>query len=161
MKRIPDFDNDDLFWSQVQVGGDDDCWPWLGHILDNGYGQFKTAYVNYRAHRVAYKLAIGIDPGTKCVCHRCDNPICCNPRHLFLGTNADNSRDMVTKGREAHQRGEDHGRHKLTAEEVIAIRHTLGTCCEIGEFYGVSAATVSMIQNGRTWTHLKEEVNNG
>jgi hypothetical protein len=91
------------FWNHVAVGGLDECWPWAAAKAD-GYGRFKIEGRLYSAHRIAYTLARGvIPPGTgyhgTIVMHACDNPACCNPLHLKLGTNRDNVRDMVAKGR--------------------------------------------------------------
>ena len=90
---------DDL-WKYVKVGGADECWPWQAASRRRGYGIFSVLKKDYVASRVAYQLATGTDPGELFVLHRCDNPPCCNPAHLFLGTHSDNMRDMVAKGRD-------------------------------------------------------------
>jgi len=122
--------------------------------LSNGYGQFKLAYQNYKAHRLAYWIHHQKQPGSKLVCHICDNPGCCNPGHLFLGTNADNSADMAQKKRAAHQLGVTHGRHKLTEMQVLAIRESKGTCKTVGLAYGISSTMVCLIRNRKNWRHL-------
>lgn len=88
------------FWSQVKQGAPDECWEWQGRRNDDGYGQIRLGNT-YRAHRIAYKLAYGSIPDSLWVLHRCDNPPCCNPAHLFLGTVLDNNRDAAAKGRRA------------------------------------------------------------
>lgn len=90
----------DRFWSKIdRSGGPAACWPWIaGHNRD-GYGSFRVDDHTELAHRVAWAEANGPVPDGMDVLHTCDNPPCCNPRHLFLGTAADNARDSVAKGR--------------------------------------------------------------
>lgn len=154
-KPLPELIGKELerFWAQIEVGPKDECWPWIGCLV-NGYGQFKLAYQNYKAHRLAYMIHTSFDPGLLIVCHICDKPSCCNPSHLFLGTHDDNSKDMVRKGRSVRHLGEDHGQSKLTEAEVLEIRERVGTCAEVGAEYGISAAMVCLIGNQKNWTHL-------
>ena len=92
------------FWSFVSRGGDDDCWPWLGGVSDNGYstgyGHFNVGGKAVGAHRIAYLIVHGKLPRLN-ICHSCDTPLCMNPAHLFTGTQAANIADMVAKGRQA------------------------------------------------------------
>jgi hypothetical protein len=86
------------FWTHIDKSGD--CWLWQGSKTTSGYGKFKGRFGAFlQAHRFAYFLHYKVDPGALNVCHRCDTPACCNPEHLFLGTQADNLRDMREKGR--------------------------------------------------------------
>lgn len=90
----------DRFWAKVQKAGPDDCWPWLASRMPKGYGKLGIASTTPKlAHRVSWELHYGPIPEGLFVCHRCDNPPCVNPAHLFLGTCTDNLRDMVAKGR--------------------------------------------------------------
>jgi hypothetical protein len=86
------------FFSKVKIGAPNECWPWLASLTRKGYGKFGINVKTYEAHRVAWMIFNGAINGM-CVCHRCDNPLCVNPNHLFLGTNKDNVLDMVAKGR--------------------------------------------------------------
>lgn len=87
------------FWSKVERRGPDDCWPWRG-ATDGRYGQFSVKGRRFKASRVALSLVTGVSLNTeKLACHKCDNPPCCNPAHLFWGTMSDNIRDAINKGR--------------------------------------------------------------
>lgn len=88
------------FWSRVDSsGGPDACWPWQGELNDNGYGRLRFGGKMEVAHRVAYELTHGAIPAVRFVCHSCDNPPCCNPAHLWVGTAIDNLRDCVADER--------------------------------------------------------------
>jgi hypothetical protein len=126
----------------------------MGYVLESGYGQFKLVSKNFRAHRIAFFLATGRQPGEWLVCHKCDNRLCCNPAHLFLGTNADNSADMAEKGRAAKQHGEKHGHAKLTEEDVVRIRISETTPTNIAVEYGVSPSLVCLIRRRAIWKHV-------
>ena len=90
----------DRFWSKVDQRGPDDCWEWRAARMWKGYGHFGVARdLVVRAHRFAWEVSRGPIPNGAMVLHRCDNPACCNPAHLFLGTARDNTDDMVAKGR--------------------------------------------------------------
>ena len=91
---------EERFWSKVERLGDGDCWRWMASS-DGHYGHFweKSKGRLVKAHRFAWESINGKIPSDKIICHKCDNPICVNPNHLFLGTYTDNARDMVSKGR--------------------------------------------------------------
>lgn len=153
MKSIPQLDTTARarFWDNVDRSNG--CWNWTGYILDSGYGQFKHTYVNYRAHRVAFVLGYGRQP-SGIVMHTCDNRKCCNPKHLRDATNADNSADMVAKGRSAKPTGETHPMAKLNEEQVREILRADGPYPLIAKKYGVSSSLVCGIKRGRFWRHL-------
>lgn len=99
----------DRLWSKIERRGPGECWPWLKGFYRQGYGRFSLHSRDYGAHRVMYAVAAGRDPGPLDVLHRCDNPPCCNPEHLFEGTHGDNMQDMNRKGRRQCAKGEKHG----------------------------------------------------
>jgi ribosome-binding protein aMBF1 (putative translation factor) len=114
----------------------------------------------YRAHRIAWELTKGQIPDGAVICHRCDNPRCCNPDHLFVGTKADNSADMTSKGRHRTdpRQGEKHGMHKLTEGVVLQIRDAYAaggaTQTALAERFGMSVSQINNIVNRRHWRHI-------
>lgn len=145
------------FWSRVdQSGGPDACWPWTGPLGSKGYGQATPAGIDQHAHRAAWILANGAIAQDLCVCHRCDNRQCCNPTHLFLGTFADNNRDMLAKGRQVY--GASHGQTKLTAADVLEIRTSAAAGIsqrELARKYGVCQTNIGSIVRGRHWRSIQ------
>jgi hypothetical protein len=144
------------FWARVQIAGPDECWLWNGGRSDKGYGQVKWAGRKQEgSHRVAFFLSGGYLPEGLSVCHTCDNPPCCNPTHLFAGTQQINVADCVGKGRNA--RGEKARHSKLKESEILAMRkaHRKGAkYAELAKQYGVSRATARQAIIGGTWKHL-------
>jgi HNH endonuclease len=98
-----DFSEGDLkrFWSGVRKGLPDDCWEWIKCRRSCGYGTMRVSGYNVAVHRISFAIHFLSVPAEMCVCHSCDNPLCCNPNHLWLGDNAQNTADKVTKGRQA------------------------------------------------------------
>lgn len=143
----------DRFWAKVERGPE--CWLWRGFLDKNGYGKFNKEW----AHRVAYKLGNGPITDGLLVLHRCDNPPCVNPAHLFLGTYLDNSLDIKRKGR--GNIGAKHGLAKLTDEAVTEIRRRYAdekaTQSELAAEFGVVRTCISLIVTGRAWRHLARE----
>lgn len=118
----------DRFWSKILKSNDvDECWNWQAAVTSKGYGRIWWNGKTRRAHRIAYELTYGAIDNQIEVLHKCDNPSCCNPRHLFLGTQADNMRDREQKHRANHAQNERHGRHKLTDKQVKNIRRLHAT----------------------------------
>lgn len=146
----------DRFWSKVAVSRRDDCWEWLAGKNSRGYGMIAIHKIMRLAHRVAYELAVGPIPEGMCVCHKCDNPVCVNPSHLFLGTQADNVADMDAKGRGNRPAGEHHPRAKLTADQVGEIRRRYtggrGEQKTLAAEYGVNNQSISDIVLNKRWT---------
>ena len=146
---------EDRFWAKVDKRGPDECWPWTGAPTPKGYGVIRDQGRYVRAHRLAWELANGPIPDDLLVCHRCDNPPCCNPADLFLGTNADNSADMVRKGRGAPLGGQNNNSAKLTDADVNTIRRLWGTGAwrqrDIADVYHVGQPAISRIVTQRRW----------
>ena len=131
------------------------CWEWSGAKVSQGYGLIKRKDgAQLRAHRVAYQLAYGEILSGMLVCHRCDNPPCIRPSHLFLGSHDENMADMVIKGRSARMLGDSNGRAKLTTEAVVSIRASIGSYSRIARQYGVSPSAVGAIKRRERWAHL-------
>ena len=149
-------------WKKVVVLGPDDCWEWRGWRDDRGgsamgYGRIhvfdewgKTH--NVPVHRVAWMLTYGAIPEGLDVLHQCDNPPCCNPSHLFLGTDVDNAADRSAKDRGA--RGERSGLAKLTESDVREIRSSNLLQRELAKRFGVSQPLIGMIRRRVIWKHV-------
>ena len=146
------------FWAKVEVRGADECWEWTSTFNDTGYGRIGKGTKVYLAHRWAYLIEYGLDPDGKCVCHACDNPACCNPAHLWLGTRRDNSHDAVNKGRHTH--GERDGMSRLTQQDVQEILMSDERHCDVARQYGVSPAAIGAIRRGDRWKHLPGDRSN-
>ena len=150
------------FWRSVDRAGDG-CWEWTAGKNSDGYGEIRIGREIVLAHRFSWWIYFGQPPAGMCVLHKCDNPACCNPSHLFLGTQADNMADKVKKGRHLSVRGEAHSSAKLSNSDVIAIRKRLATGGEfqkdIARAYGVSPQLISHIKTRRQWAHLQQEAN--
>lgn len=143
----------DSFWKFVdRAGGDDACWPFTGFIRPDGYGSVHWDGKSRYPHRVAYALAGNDLAAGRVVRHTCDNPSCCNPAHLLIGSHKDNMQDAVRRGRIAT--GERQGAAKLTRENVGTIRKRIAegiSLRRIGAEFGVSWYPIFCIKHGRTW----------
>lgn len=167
MKRfvaLAHYDREQLglrFWPKVQKA--DGCWLWQAALNAQGYGKIQLrGRITMGAHRIAYYLTTGVDPGQGLlVCHTCDNPPCCNPEHLFLGTYQDNRRDCVNKRRHGL------GAAKITRQQAREIQAVYaervpgkylprGTCQGLMDKYGLNRATICRIGRGGNWKPLLE-----
>ena len=157
------------FWSKVdKSGGPDACWNWTGSFYPSGYGAVRWNGHTHLSHRLAYALSYGAIPQGMCVCHRCDNPPCCNPTHLWIGTKADNNADKMKKGRMVVARGSQNGQNthpertprgelhvcaKLTDAQVDEIRelfaHGYTNKSRLGRQFGVSDTQINRIVTGK------------
>jgi hypothetical protein len=154
------------FWERVdREAGPDSCWPWMGSRAPEGYGRLRYNRHPSIAHRIAYELTRGPIAAGMLVCHHCDNPPCCNPAHLFVGTHLDNSLDKVAKGRarggprpiQFAPRGERHGCARLISDQVLEVRrrHAAGESqSSLAREFGVHLSTVHLIVHRKKWRHL-------
>jgi hypothetical protein len=147
------------FWERTDQSGD--CWPWTRSRTKDGYGQVWYEGKVEKASRVAWILTYGAIPEVMKVLHNCpggDNPACCNPAHLFLGTQADNIRDMVAKGRQVTPRGVENGNTHLTEADVRAIRALYATgdyaYSGLAAAYKVGESTIARIVKGTSWASV-------
>lgn len=144
------------FWKLVDIRGEDDCWEWQGGKWKQGYGGFKiNDRRNIGAHRFSY-LINGGAIGRAYVLHKCDNPPCVNPSHLFLGNHQDNMDDMVKKKRNIAFSGEKNMHSKLSKEDVLEIREIGGKLSKrkMAKVYGVSPNSISNVIKRKTWKHI-------
>lgn len=144
----------DAFFAKTKQA-ENGCLLWTGAIGSHKrYGILGFAGRSWLAHRAAWFLSTGEDPGDSMVCHRCDNGLCVNFAHLFLGTQEDNVHDMEQKGRGRHPSGEKHGRAKLTQSDVDEIRRLHGegkAIRAIARIYPVDRVNIARIVHGKGW----------
>lgn len=167
-ERKPHATQAEKFWRYVDKRSDNECWEWTRTLSNKGYGRFWINNKHVLAHRYAYEQTNGHIPNGMEVCHKCDNPKCVNPAHLFLGTHTDNMRDAKAKGRTAvpspmgrfaPRRGADNPATKLSGQAVKEIRDAYaegrGSYMALAQRYGVCGSTIANIIKGRTWRHLR------
>jgi hypothetical protein len=130
------------------------CRLWEGNTGTTGYGVVSYNNTSVGAHRLSWMIHRGVIPAGLHVLHKCDVRECINPEHLFLGTPADNMRDMTVKGRRAAVRGSAKWSAKLTEADVLAIRAAVGRYRDIGERYGIGRKYVQDIKSKRRWKHI-------
>lgn len=143
------------FWNYVQKGNEEKCWKWLGYCRKSTNGDLPSFTIRvkgkqyfYYSSRVAYYITYRIDPGVSLVLHKCDNTLCVNPNHLFLGNPKQNMQDMLIKNRQFSN---------LSEEKVREIRkqaQLLRSCSQIAKEYKVSSACVQAIVNKKRWAHI-------
>ena len=137
------------------------CWNWTLSTIGKGYGQCNVRYLKERfAHRVAYRAFRGPIPDGRDVLHTCDNRLCVNPRHLFLGSKKDNAQDMKAKGR--HLYGERNTEAKLTEKQVLQIHRLYRaggvSTYQLADMFGVIQGTIWKILQGQRWAHVKKKI---
>jgi hypothetical protein len=140
--------------AHYSVHGSAGCILWTAAKLQCGYGVLFWEGRSQYAHRLVWTVANGPIPKGFHILHKCDVPLCINPRHLFLGRHADNMADMVAKGRHVARQGEACGRSKLTETQVRAIYQAPGSLREVAHQFGISRAQVRRIKNRLAWKHL-------
>ncbi len=138
------------------------CWLWMGSVLPKGYGRLSVAGKMQMAHRASFQAHCGDIPSGMFVCHRCDTPACVNPDHLFLGTNADNVRDMFRKGRAAlpptiripntRRRGETNGASRLSNAQRVEVTQSREPSRVLSARYGVSMDVIQRLRSGERWS---------
>lgn len=138
----------------VVPGTGDECFKWIGSVNTSGYGRIQIDGQRVLAHRAAYIVFKGEIPEGMKVLHRCDNPRCTNPEHLFLGTQLENIADMMQKNRQYDRTGSKHGKAKLTESDVLAIRADTRSHKEIANDYGIVVGYVGNIKRRLTWKHI-------
>lgn len=152
------------FWSKVSRRGLDECWPWTG-ALRRGYGVAKWHGRSLGAHRIAYMLLHGQVPGKMFICHKCDNPKCCNPRHLYVGDHTMNMLDKARKkrGRTRPAPGSSNPVAVLTDEKVVEIRKLYHSDPKryshrkLARLYGIGLSTVGRVIRGETYWLCKPD----
>lgn len=147
------------FWARVQKS--DTCWIWTGGANKQGYGYFgfrrDGLRFMFRVHRLSYEISFGAIPDGLCVCHRCDVRRCVNPVHLFLGTHAENMKDMRMKARASKRHGVLTASAKLNDDAVRRIREINGAISDsvLAKQYGVTRTAILSARRGLTWAHVK------
>jgi len=145
----------------IKYNSENHCWEWTGALHNKGYGHMGMNGKIYRVHRLMYEYIYGPIPETNtyhgtCILHRCDNRKCCNPMHLYAGTQKDNIKDCVKRGRRNPNSvyGENHYKSKLTKKDVLEIRKSKDSQIIIAKQFKVSRQTINYIKNRITWKHI-------
>lgn len=155
-KGLKDKTLEERFWEKVDKKDKDSCWLWTGCKDPKGYGAIRSGKM-YKAHRISYTLFVGKIPDGKLVCHKCDNPSCVNPHHLFTGSDSDNMQDMVLKGR--HGKGGVKKR-LLTEEQAVYVFKQKGqkTASALTNEFNISKPTIYSIWYGRNYSEVTKGI---
>jgi len=148
------------FYSKFIINNENGCWEWAANRYPKGYGCFKLNGKSNVAHRISYEIHVGKIQDKMVICHKCDNPCCVNPDHLFMGTQKQNLLDRDIKGRSII--GEKNGRCILNEKDIPIIKSLLLEKVDqrdIAKQFGVAQTTISSIKLNKSWSHLKGEVN--
>ena len=146
------------FWLYVDKKSDSECWNWIGTVSGNGYGHMRINSKMYRANRISYYIHFKKDPGELLVCHSCNNKLCINPHHLFLGTVSENRQHAFDTGIIKHK-GTLNPQAKFLSSHIREIRELQYTMTqvEIARLFNVTPSTINKILTGKTWTHVKDK----
>lgn len=140
-----------------QIGPDDgECWPWTGHALAAGYGRIAIDGRTWLATHLALTISGEPRPDGQYALHRCDNPRCVNPAHLWWGTQAENMKDMAAKGRGRAPRGSRNPNAKLTEADVREIRATPGPASALAAKFRIDRSKICRIRNRKAWAHVTD-----
>lgn len=146
----------DRFWRKVKKTKD--CWLWIANKSNRNYGMFAINNKKVSAHRYSYKYHYGSIPNGLYICHKCDNPPCVNPKHLYAGTQSDNLKDAANKNRRVYtsRQGSKNNLSKLKEIDVLKIRSLSKnkTYKEIANMFNVDPTNIGYIIRRRTWTHI-------
>lgn len=139
---------EEKFWSLINKSHESECWIWLGGVNNKGYGQFRLNGRLYMSHRLAYSLSKSEIPRGLFLCHKCDTPKCCNPSHMFIGTQSDNMIDRVVKNRQPNL--------VLTPEIVKEIRRLSASYMpgQISKKLNISLTLVKKVFYNESWKHV-------
>jgi hypothetical protein len=149
---------EERFWKYVNKDCENGCWHFTGSLSNNRYGKLGVNGKFISAHRFSYQLSYGEIPEGMHCCHKCDNPRCVNPDHLFIGTRSENMQDMLNKNRGNKVKGSLHHSSKLTEDQVLSIKKRIASGekqCNIAKEFGIANCQITYIKNGRNWKHVK------